>query len=79
MLKEDSKKMRAKDLHELMRAWENYHRIITAEAHLRHIMFREETRYPGFYYRTDFPKLDRRRTGSASSIRRSIRRPAIGR
>src|SRR5208337_1120593 len=29
-LKEDSKKMRAKDLHELMRAWENYHRIITA-------------------------------------------------
>ncbi len=58
MLKEDSKKMRAKDLHELMRAWENYHRIITAETHLRHIMFREETRYPGFYYRTDFPKLD---------------------
>jgi len=57
-LKEDSKKMRAKDLHELMRAWENYHRIITAEAHLRHILFREETRYPGFYYRTDFPKLD---------------------
>ncbi|MGO8952634.1 MAG: adenylyl-sulfate reductase subunit alpha [Rhodomicrobium sp.] len=57
-LKEDSKKMRAKDLHELMRAWENYHRIITAEAHLRHILFREETRYPGFYYRTDYPKLD---------------------
>ncbi|MBI4966565.1 MAG: adenylyl-sulfate reductase subunit alpha [Rhodospirillales bacterium] len=58
MLKEDSKKMRAKDLHELMRAWENYHRIVTAEAHLRHIMFREETRYPGFFYRADFPKLD---------------------
>ncbi|CAA7625167.1 adenylyl-sulfate reductase subunit alpha [Magnetospirillum sp. SS-4] len=58
MLKEDSKKMRAKDLHELMRAWENYHRIVTAEAHLRHIMFREETRYPGFYYRADYPKLN---------------------
>jgi adenylylsulfate reductase subunit A len=58
MLKEDSANMRAKDLHELMRAWENYHRIITAEAHLRHIMFREETRYPGFFYRADFPKLD---------------------
>jgi adenylylsulfate reductase subunit A len=57
-LKVDSKKMRAKDLHELMRAWENYHRIITAEAHLRHIQFREETRYPGFYYRADYPKLD---------------------
>lgn len=58
MLKVDSQKMRAKDLHELMRAWENYHRIIAAEAHLRHIMFREETRYPGFYYRSDFPKLN---------------------
>ncbi|CAA7612864.1 Adenylylsulfate reductase, subunit A [Magnetospirillum sp. LM-5] len=58
MLKEDSQKMRAKDLHELMRAWENYHRIVAAEAHLRHIMFREETRYPGFFYRADFPKLD---------------------
>ncbi|MBI5162544.1 MAG: adenylylsulfate reductase subunit alpha, partial [Magnetospirillum sp.] len=58
MLKEDSQKMRAKDLHELMRAWENYHRIVAAEAHLRHIMYREETRYPGFFYRADFPKLD---------------------
>jgi adenylylsulfate reductase subunit A len=58
MLKEDSKNMRAKDLHELMRAWENYHRIVTAEAHLRHIQFREETRYPGFYYRADFLELN---------------------
>src|SRR3990170_1366206 len=58
MLKEDSQKMRAKDLHELLRAWENYHRIVTAEAHLRHILFREDTRYPGFFYRSDFPKLD---------------------
>ncbi|CAA7613921.1 adenylyl-sulfate reductase subunit alpha [Magnetospirillum sp. UT-4] len=58
MLKEDSQKMRAKDLHELMRAWENYHRIVAAEAHLRHIYFREETRYPGFYYRADHPDLN---------------------
>ena len=58
MLKEDSANLRAKDLHELMRAWENYHRMWAAEAHLRHILFREETRYPGFFYRTDFPKLD---------------------
>ncbi len=57
-LQEDSKNLRAKDLHELMRAWENYHRMWAAEAHLRHIMFREETRYPGFYYRTDYPDLD---------------------
>jgi adenylylsulfate reductase subunit A len=52
-LKEDAQKMRAKDLHELLRAWENYHRILTAEAHMKHIEFREESRYPGFYYRTD--------------------------
>ena len=53
MLKEDAMKMRAKDLHELLRAWENYHRILTAEAHLQHILFRQESRYPGFYYRMD--------------------------
>jgi adenylylsulfate reductase subunit A len=53
MLKEDAEKMRAKDLHELLRAWENYHRILTAEAHLKHIEFRQESRYPGFYYRAD--------------------------
>ncbi|RMD71106.1 MAG: adenylylsulfate reductase subunit alpha, partial [Gammaproteobacteria bacterium] len=58
MLKEDSLKMRAKDLHELLRAWENYHRIIAAEAHMKHIQFREESRYPGYYYRSDFLDLD---------------------
>ncbi|MHB1141555.1 MAG: adenylyl-sulfate reductase subunit alpha [Sulfuricaulis sp.] len=58
MLKEDSLKMRAKDLHELLRAWENYHRILTAEAHMKHIQFREETRYPGFYYRADYNFID---------------------
>ena len=58
MLKEDAKKMRAKDLHELLRAWENYHRIITAEAHMKHIQFREESRYPGFYYRMDHNYID---------------------
>jgi adenylylsulfate reductase subunit A len=58
MLKEDAEKMRAKDLHELLRAWENYHRIIAAEAHMKHIQFREETRYPGYYYRADFLDLD---------------------
>ena len=58
MLKEDSLKLRAKDLHELLRAWENYHRILAAEAHMKHIQFREESRYPGYYYRADFLDLD---------------------
>ena len=29
-----------------------------AEAHVRTILFREETRWPGYYFRADFPKLD---------------------
>ncbi len=58
MLKEDSLKMRAKDLHELLRAWENYHRIIAAEAHMQHIKFRKETRYPGYYYRADYRDIN---------------------
>jgi adenylylsulfate reductase subunit A len=58
MLKEDAQKMRAKDLHELLRAWENYHRILTAEAHMKHIQFRQESRYPGFYYRADKNFID---------------------
>jgi len=54
MLKEDANKMAASNLHELMRCWENYHRILSVEAHARHILFREESRYPGYYYRGDF-------------------------
>jgi adenylylsulfate reductase subunit A len=58
VLKEDSKKMMARDLHELMRAWENFHRIWAGEAHLRHMLFRKETRYPGFYYNMDYNFVD---------------------
>jgi adenylylsulfate reductase subunit A len=57
MLYEDSKLLAASSLHELMRAWENYHRLWTSEAHVRHILFREETRYPGYYYRADYKEV----------------------
>ncbi len=57
-LKEDSEKLAAQDLHELMRCWENIHRTWQAEAHIRAVMFREETRWPGYYFRADKPKLD---------------------
>lgn len=57
MLKEDSEKLAARDLHELMRVWENYHRTYQAESHLRSMLFREETRWPGYYFRADFPEL----------------------
>jgi adenylylsulfate reductase subunit A len=58
MMEEDSMKLAARDLHELLRCWENYHRLWTVRLHMQHIRFREETRYPGFYYRGDFLGLD---------------------
>lgn len=54
MFREDLEKIAAGDLHELLRAWEITHRLYTAQAHTRHIQFRQESRYPGFYYRGDF-------------------------
>ncbi len=57
-LKEDSEKLAAENLHELMRCWENVHRMWQAEAHIRTILFREETRWPGYYFRADTPKID---------------------
>ncbi|MEE9610459.1 MAG: adenylyl-sulfate reductase subunit alpha [Desulfatiglandales bacterium] len=56
--KEDLDKVAARDHHELMRYHENTHRLLIAEAHVRHKLFREETRWPGYYYRTDFSKID---------------------
>ena len=58
VMREDCEKLAAGDLHELMRAWEIYHRIWTVESHLRHIQYRKESRYPGFYYQADYPGQD---------------------
>lgn len=57
-LKEDFKYAAARDLHELLRVWETEHRIWTAEAVVRHMLFRKETRFPGYYYRSDYPGMD---------------------
>lgn len=57
-LREDSEKLAAEDLHELMRCWENVHRMWQAEAHVRTIQHRQETRWPGYYFRADKPTLD---------------------
>jgi adenylylsulfate reductase subunit A len=57
-LKEDSDKLAAQNLHELMRCWESVHRMYQADAHMRSILFREETRWPGYYFRTDKPDMD---------------------
>ena len=58
MLKEDLDHIGAEDLHQLQRAWELNHRVWTSEAVLRHTLYRQETRWPGYYYRGDFPRLD---------------------
>ncbi|ADB58313.1 adenylyl-sulfate reductase subunit alpha [Archaeoglobus profundus] len=58
MLKEDMEKLAARNLHELMRCWEMWHRVIVAEAHVQHMLFRQETRWPGYYYRMDYPDID---------------------
>jgi len=57
MLKEDLSQVGADSLHQLQRAWELHHRVLTAEAVTRHTLFRQETRWPGYYYRADHPKL----------------------
>ncbi len=57
-LAEDSEKLAAEDLHELLRCWENVQRMWQAEAHTRTVLFREETRWPGYYRRADFPHMD---------------------
>ena len=57
-LKEDSEKLGASNLHELMRAWENIHRMWTGRSPCSTMLFREETRWPGYYFRADTPKMD---------------------
>lgn len=58
LFKEDLQKLGARDSHELLRCWELIHRTWTGEAHMRHMLFRQETRWPGYYYRTDYPDID---------------------
>jgi adenylylsulfate reductase subunit A len=58
MLKEDMKNIGAEDLHQLQRTWELDHRLTASFSVAHHTLFREETRWPGYYYRGDHMKLD---------------------
>jgi adenylylsulfate reductase subunit A len=58
MFKEDLAQLAARDRHELLRCWELVHRAWVGEAHMRHLLHRKETRWPGFYYRADYPEMD---------------------
>ena len=57
-LEEDLENVGAEDYHQLMRAWELKHRTITSQCVTEHTLFRQETRWPGYYYRGDYMKLD---------------------
>ena len=58
MLHEDLEHVGAEDYHQLMRAWELKHRALTSQCVTEHTLFREETRWPGYYYRGDHMKVD---------------------
>ena len=58
VLQEDLENIGAEDLHQLMRAWELKHRALVSQCVTEHTLFREETRWPGYYYRGDHMKLD---------------------
>jgi len=58
ILQEDLESIGAEDLHQLQRAWELKHRTIASECVTQHTLFRKETRWPGYYYRGDYLKLD---------------------
>jgi adenylylsulfate reductase subunit A len=58
MFREDLNHLGARNLHELLRCWEVVHRAWVGEAHMRHLLHRQETRWPGYYYRADYPNLD---------------------
>ena len=55
---EDLENVGAEDYHQLMRAWELKHRTLTSQCVTEHTLYREETRWPGYYYRGDHMKLD---------------------
>ena len=58
VFRQDLHSMAARDLHDLLRCWEVWDRFWCAQAHLQHLLYREETRWPGCYYRSDYPELD---------------------
>ncbi|MBI4824052.1 MAG: adenylyl-sulfate reductase subunit alpha [Nitrospirae bacterium] len=55
---EDIEKIATKDLHGLLRAWEAIHRYWVAEACMRTRQSRKESRWPGYYQKHDYLKLD---------------------
>ena len=58
ILKDQAKYLVAKDMHELMSAHEVLDRLEVAEVLVQHLLFRRETRWPGWQTRMDYPEVD---------------------
>ena len=57
-LKREMADLGARNLHDLLRCWELWDRVICAECHIHHVLYRQETRWAGYLYRSDYPRLD---------------------
>lgn len=56
ILQEQEQYLICNDFHELMNIHETIDRLDVAEALLQHLLFRRETRWPGWQTRTDYPE-----------------------
>ena len=57
-LQEQTRYLYAPDLHDLLSAHEVIDRLDVAEILLHHLLFRKETRWPGWQTRMDYPEVD---------------------
>ena len=57
-LKKDLAKLVADDFYQLLRAHEVVDRVIVAQVLIEHLLYRQESRWPGYQKRLDYPKRD---------------------
>lgn len=57
-MRSDLPALMAEDLHDLMKVHEVVDRLDVAECLVEHLLFRRETRWPGYQTRTDYPNRD---------------------
>ena len=79
LLAEDLARLAARDLPELLRCWELRDRVVCAACHVQHVLFRKETRWPGYLYRPDYDTLDDDNWKCVRSIRATTPPRAPGR
>jgi len=73
-LQEQTRHLYGQDLHDLMNAHEVMDRLDVAEVLLQHLLFRKETRWPGWQTRMDYPEVD----PSMDCFVESVRDPQTG-